>query len=813
MSPGATKVERLRSVGLVVGLVAATALFLWVVHRHEPIGGWLLLRYLRAGAWASLFGLAALSSGYAVVRRLWPAVSLSERLVVGFGVGLVLFFLAWFGVGLAGLFHPLSAVLLPTALIALGARPLVRDLRRVARGMGAGRPPRAAARSNLERALLLAGFAAIGLLWLATLNPKNASFDTIWYHLGLGEQFAAVGGIARTGEGAYVATLPPMTAVLFSWAFQLPGAKLFDIVETAAHQEVLIFLVTLASIPLLVRWLVPGRRQTAAWVALFLFPAIFTYDAALVVGSDHVAAFWAVPIALVLRRAFRSLDVPSMALLAVFCAAAVLTKYQTASLVVGPLAAIAARFVWLVARTRSVRGPSRGVAVAVAIGLLVSAPHWAKNWAWYGDPLYPALHKRLTLAPWNEDAAAYQKLNWKRLVWRPEGTLPQQLAETAAAGFTFSFRAHARKQFHGERPVFGSLFTLSLLWLPLLRRTRRLWALWAMAQAGVFAWYWISHVERYLQALVPWMAAVVAGGLVLLWREGRLARAGVVALVLAQVAWGLDAIALPTHAMLGDSPIRAAFKLFSTGFDGREAERDAVSALQGFATRLPGDARVLLHEQNPRLGLGREVVTDMPGFQGRISWGRASGDAEVQALLRSLGVTHVLAKGSASRGLDSLAGDLRFFGWLHRHGRPGISAGGFTSFAVPEQLAEPRADRTIAWFGCGRTFSRGLYDLPALHVISGDKRKVPPRTPIAADTAAERAAIAEADGVVLEPKCAGQRIRAAELQGFTLVATRKDSTQLWLRAVARQRSAPETVPSSPSTWDGGAPFEELDPAE
>ena len=80
-------------------------------------------------------------------------------------------------------------------------------------------------------------------------------------------------------------------------------------------------------------------------------------------------------------------------------------------------------------------------------------------------------------------------------------------------------------------PYFGSLFTLSILWLPFLRHAKRTWALFIATQLGVFAWFAFSHVERYLQLLIPWMACVVVAALVMAWRQGRLARVPLLALV------------------------------------------------------------------------------------------------------------------------------------------------------------------------------------------------------------------------------------------------------------------------------------------
>ena len=142
----------------------------------------------------------------------------------------------------------------------------------------------------------------IGALYVSILHPRNAAFDALWYHLGLGEGWAVEGGINRSPEGWYMAALPNMAAVLYSWAFLVPGIDLFETMMIAAHQEFLLFLVTLSFIPIAVKMLVPDARPGISWLVLFLFPCTMIYDAGLHTGNDHIASFWGIPIFLALRR-------------------------------------------------------------------------------------------------------------------------------------------------------------------------------------------------------------------------------------------------------------------------------------------------------------------------------------------------------------------------------------------------------------------------------------------------------------------------------------------------------------------------------
>ena len=163
---------------------------------------------------------------------------------------------------------------------------------------------------------------------------------------------------------------------------------------------------------------------------------------------------------------------------------------------------------------------------------------------------------------------------WKRLVIRPTGTLTEQLSETASQFFRIGFKDFARGRFHGKWPMFGTLFSLTIIWLPFLRKSRRVWAVLLMTHLGVFCWYFLSHIERYLQALGPWMAAVVAAAVILAWHRGLWARILVGSVVLLQVVWGADAPFYPTHAMNKKSPIVTSAELIHSGFSGKIKSRD-----------------------------------------------------------------------------------------------------------------------------------------------------------------------------------------------------------------------------------------------
>ena len=134
--------------------------------------------------------------------------------------------------------------------------------------------------------------------------------------------------------------------------------------------------------------------------------------------------------------------------------------------------------------------------------------------------------------------------------------------------FTYAFVPHDFLGFHGMRPVFGALFTLLLPALLFVPASRRLWLLVLWTHLGIATWFLTSHADRFLQALVPWMAAATAAIVVLAWRHLKVGRVAVAGLVLFQVVDGADVYFLRTHGMIGDSPLRSVVEHLSAGTAG-----------------------------------------------------------------------------------------------------------------------------------------------------------------------------------------------------------------------------------------------------
>lgn len=826
--------EHARQILLPVLLLGAAAFFATFVHRFYPIQQWLFWRY--AGYWllCGFWSAACVSAGHLtlklVIGRPLPIV---EQLVTSFAIGVFEFAFLMSVAGLLKLYGPVLFVLLPLVLLGAGFLPLRRYLKRVIRHVrheGRRSPPPPA----WTYAVLAFGLLGACMVYFVILTPDNVQFDARWKHLALAEEYAVTGGIRRFPEGSTVETYPHLATFVYSWAFLLPRGLLFDKVELAAHMEYVGFLWTLAAIPAAVRLMIPralgAYTLRLSWAARFLFPGVFLYDSSLSAGGDHIAAIFALPAFTLLIRAYRELSPRFIALLMMMLSGAGLTKY-TGAIILVPFPALLLGVRTLVLAYRSLRGQVAptirkhwylGPLVAVAAGLFYTSTHWAKNWVWYADPLYPMLHKHLSLHPWTPEAATVFEWGYKDYqFWRPERNLSGVL-RTLQALVDFSFIPNDYPRFHGKVPTFGSLYTLLLLCLPFLKGTRRIWVLVGYVQVGLLCWYWTHHQDRYLQAIVPQMAAVTAATIALLWRaagESRLAglatRTSLGALVGLQVVWAGDVYFIPGHAMI-KSPIKAVVDLLGQGYAKRYEQRfDIYPTFQSISRALPEGARVLLHDNHVHLGIGAETVSDWNGWQYGISYGRLKTPREVWDLLKGMGVTHVAWDTQVSKGWDTVAGDLMFFDFaLKRTVKPSKHGGMTLAEMGPPPDPQASFPTTVAYLGCNNAYKSGLYELSDLMVpvFGPNNRKFPaPRVSGPPSGASAAELLGQAAFAVVDPKCHSSLPSAAK-RDFMLAAKRRvfiggrGNLELYLRKEGTT-SAPAAPQSPEPTSEDDLPDE------
>lgn len=776
---------------LVASLLLGAHWLIDCVDHFYAIKDWLIWRYCGYWLGSLFFALSCLVAGLPVVQFLGRDFRYAERLLLAYTTGVVVFFLGMFVLGLLGLYYPATFFLWPLALLAIGgpaALRLFKRLRRLRRVMYA-RPRRPL--PLLQLAALGFGLLSLVIVYSQIIHPLNTSYDARWYHLSIAEQYAARGRIITFTNGSFVNAYPHLTSFLYTWAFLAPRATLFDKVGLCSHMTFITFGVILAGVTLLTRRLL-RRYAPSAWSVVFLFPGLFLYDSGLHLGSDHVAAMFAVPVALTTFITCKRWTLQNWLLLAVTVAGAALTKYSVVALFAVPTLALSVRGLLGLVRAEGRKHPLRWLTppvVGALVALVLTAPHWARNWLAYGNPIYPYADGLFPHQHW----AAYNRriyTAWKALgEWVPQGTLRERLKETAHAVPRFAFEPHDWPAFHRDVPVFGFLFSLTGLCLPFVRgRTRRIWLLSFATYCGIFLWYWGMHQDRYLQLLLPWMAAATAAILVLAWRTSPWAKLPVAALVALQVAWGSDVPFIPGHAMLGKPPTTAAIELASSGYRQQIAGRlDVFEPFQSISKALdPRHSCVLVHDQQLSFGIGSMVLQDMPHMQGILDYGSQPSLGAVYRMLKGAGVTHILWLPRTTTGFHGWAGDFVFFDFLRDHTGPIRKIGGEELAPLKDGPDLDLRNAKVLFLTCPSGYARGLYSLASVNfpdVMVNKAALYPkPERALKRDGGADDL-LAQSRYVAFDPSCNRKAPAALEAE-FTDVATRS-SIQLWIRKEQR----------------------------
>lgn len=734
---------------IMFGMVAMVLAFL---DRLQPVRQWMFWRYSMIGGYAMLFGIASFSIGHTAVGLMARglALPLRERLLFDGAVGVLLFAL---GVLLAGLCGGLGGVFfwaLPLSLILIGIPRIIVDTPNVLAQIRTYR------RLEHQRPTLLhtiaLGFGLIGLVlvYLPILVPGNMAYDTQVYHLGIAEHYAAAGKIRGFADGWFPGTLPHLASWIYTWAFTIPNSDLHTRVELAAHVEYLLFVFTVAGVPLLVERLLYGRRVRGAWAGFFLFPGIFLYDASLGIAADHVLALWAIPLVLAAMRLTSTWAPGSGLLFAAICGGAALTKSQSIYMLV-PIALFVA-YRAIVAALRGLQTP-RQLAYVLFVptfgGLLFfTAGHWLANLIWYGNPVYPFWSDFFPSHPWRPGCLGFVR----DALWTPSGSQRKQITDTLEAPFTFAFKPHDWATFHRDLPVFGFLFTLSLPILPFFPKSKRIVWLALGSLLGVAIWYWTFHQDRYLQSILPWMVAVAVATLALLWNDGWPVRVGVILLVSLQLIWGGDVPFLPTHAMLGGTPYTHSINLLSSTFRKDWLNRfETTTGYETINSVLPQNSAVLLHQAAVRLGIGRPIFVDNPRWHGAMEYGQLADESKVFQQLKSYGVTHIVAQPERCGASElSLASELVFHHFLLNWVRKSRRAGGWNIWTMPVVAPPSRPFGSVVYIGCG---TRGKFTLAEIdRVYAADQAH-----PAAAGNqlpAVTESLISDVNAVAVDQRCA-----------------------------------------------------------
>jgi hypothetical protein len=757
-----------------VVLLAGLGIFAAVANAHYPLRHWLFFVLARMWVFGLVFVLASLAAGWRILKWILPEPSvLGERLVLSFAIGVLVFVCGIFLCGIVGCLGLVVFFAWPAAMLLFGGPTLVRDARRIGRRLRPFGFRLLQPRSAIEAASAVGIVVSVVAIYLQVMTPANVSFDAQWYHLPMAEQYASSGRISPFAEGWYLGAIPQLSSLIYTWAFISPGA-LYDHIALAAHLEWFVFLATLVGVSVLARRLLGGRRVPYAAVAVFLFPGIFLYDSALGLMADHVMAFWGPPLALALFRLRRWFAVREAAVAALMTSAAALTKYQSSYMVSGAILATLA----LTIRRRRL-APLLAYA---AVGLFVTSIHWLKNIFFYGNPVYPFAHAIFHGShPFRAGGERLVGTDHLAVQFALNGTPAYRLAETAKALFTFSFLPHDWFPFHGDRPVFGSLFTLLLPLLLVIRATPELWITVVAVHLGIALWFMISHEDRYIQNLLPWMAACTAAILTLTWqRAARPVRAALVALVAFQIVWGGDLYFLRTHAMIGDSFLKKAVDFIAAGHEKRYEERFRYgSALQDIGPKLPKDAKVLLHTFQERLGIGRPSVADSDEWQLGIDYVAYPTAKTTFDVWKSMGITHAIWRSELGAStIEGVAREAVFAEAIDRYGADTRPMSGYLLSRLDASAARAGGDTPtkVAWFGCGADPRTGVY-APANLAQRWPERLISPLD-FANDATQALAGVTVA---VLRPGCPDVAPAVAELNSSFKRVMSAGDVSIWVR--------------------------------
>ncbi len=756
-------------------LLLALSGFAVYANRSYPIADWAALSWARA--WLAALGFigASLAVGLRVLATLRVyGPRDGERIAIATAVGVLTFAL---GIFVGGFLHLLGwpfFLLWPAALLALGFRSLVRQARRFAR-------MRAKFGSRLWSPQTPAqGLAALGLvlgaliLYAQIVTPGNISFDARWYHLTIADHYASAGAIRAYPEGWYIGAYPHLASWLYTWAFLAPGG-LAQHLCLAAHLEFVLLLATLGAISALANRLISGGRARFAGAALFVFPAIFSYDSNLNGGADHVLAFWAAPLGLVLLRYLSSTDLRHALVLGLVLGGAVLTKLQAVYFVVPVALVLGAQFL--------LRRRFKPLLLAAGTTLAVSSPFWLKNWIAYGDPLYPNLFR------WFHDHPLYPGATavFDRGYWFAASSGPRSFSGkvlgTARVLWEFSFAPLGWGR--GPEPgiVIGSLFTLLLPLLAWARPFKRVLIIAVCAHIALAIWFLTYPYDRYLQDFMPWLAACTAAALVAAWQMRWFAiRATVALLVLLQVLWGGDTYLLRANQMLAQLPLRAMDSLGQH----KKLERQAYGGeeLVAIGAQLPKGSKIVGHDFYQSVGAGVPAVWDQPLWAGRIEYLQLDTPEVVFHTWREVGATHILwPYAKEARAADDLARDAVFARASVAFSEAPFTVAGFRVAKLVDRpgSALARQPTQIAWLGCGdRTL--GIYTpagLAAGHVVEHLSQRSLRSDP--------RAVLANANAVWIKDGCADANGVASALEADFVQVMRSGNLGVWVR-----RSGPVT---------------------
>ena len=574
-------------------------------------------------AWAWLL---ALLLGAAVLPRLErllggdpQATPAGWRLLSWAVVGIAMQSATWLAVGslegLSGGRVVAIAAVLSLAAGALGAGAMRRAASEIRERLASARP-------GAQPLVLLAGFALLFAMVLRLALVPSAYYDDLVYHLGLPSQ-ALLTGAWPTEPWFHYSLMPAGWDASYLLPLALGGGSGPQLMNAGG------LLLWFAALVLLARNAGGAGTSAAGIAALLAVSSPVVLSSAALAGND---LFVALALTVALGRVFTGGGgLAGAAIAGLVGGAAWATKYTA----LPGLAGVA--LAWWAARpgTHRERGPQ-----AVLLGLVGSAcalPWTLRALIVTGNPLFPAFHSVLGGEPWTKTAADILGRDVHGGAFADRGPAAflfagwEALRDTSNAGTP-----------SGLNPAFILVAVAGVVLGGALLKRRPLLVALAVAYVG---WCMTSIMVRFslvqLALLAPFAAALAQRA----FTAARAARRGWVAwalVLLTLLSTGGEAVdAMRRHLRLYGAELSL---LSEPAAEVLPARIHLAAAGRDLDERLPPDARVLMIAEG-RLALVPRPVMASSAYDEAVLdpfLEAASSPAELTALLRARGITHVL---------------------------------------------------------------------------------------------------------------------------------------------------------------------------
>jgi hypothetical protein len=637
-----------------------------------------------------------------------------------------------------------------------------------------------------------AGVFCLGVMYLQHMTPDSLNYDATWCHLTVAQDYARAGRIIPF-PADFSKNPPQLAALIHTWGWLLPGMTDPLRWMLVLHNELGLFAWTLVGVAAGVRYLLEGADVRRAWVAFFLFPIIFVYDSNLGGASDHVAAFFSIPILIAALRLRANFSRSMAALLGIACAGAALTKYQAMYMIIPAFGLIAFRAARLLLARRFVRLSPTGAAqlrhpsdviwspvLAGALALLLFAPHLLKNEIFYHNPFYPLMQSVFHGTPDAPRHVFYFENYAVDPGYWIKGSALSKALNAARLLFVFSFQPHY--SFTHNVPAFGSLFTFLMPAALLVPKRRTILPALLIAIGALFIWGFTYFIDRNLQTFMPVLVCVTGALIIQLWQMGRTVRAALAPLLALQMIWGADALFYGAR-----DRIHSSIELIASGYDGLAAKRFERfrSSFVAIRRALPEDARLLVHTAHVTLGIDREVLLDWAPYQALITYENIHTPRELHDYYRSLGVTHVLYEQPIRSFASSKQEEVVWNAFITGSAQPIGHFGVYKLARLAEQPPPEEPAYRVASFGL-YGYRDGVYPIERMNTVEYLPPQMlrfrAPTVPMPSDPVARAKLIDDVDAVFVGPRVKLAAAEAQELDHrFKAVVTFPDRYTLYLR--------------------------------